>query len=109
MLFLGKKLKADEYNADIAAELNANGWYCKDINDGEYVYEVVLVPQQTEAEKISTIRKRRVYECFSIINRGELWYATLSEEQKKELSTWYNAWLDAPQTCNVPQRPKWLK
>lgn len=52
MLAIGKKLKADEYNADIAAELNANGWYCKDISDGEYVYEVAVAPQPTEEEKI---------------------------------------------------------
>ena len=45
MLSIGQKLKASEYNAEIAAELNANGWYCKDISDGEYVYEIAEAPK----------------------------------------------------------------
>lgn len=53
MLSIGQRLKADEYNADVAAELNANGWYCKDISDGEYVYQVAEVPPPTQSELIN--------------------------------------------------------
>lgn len=50
MLSIGQRLKANEYNADIAAELNANGWYCKDIlvqlleDEEPYIYEVAELP-----------------------------------------------------------------
>lgn len=50
-------------------------------------------------------RKRRERECFSIINRGAFWYNTLTEAQKQEIQTWYQAWLDAPETLVVPEPP----
>ena len=55
------------------------------------------------------IRYRRENECFPIINRGSLWYDTLTDEQKAELSVWYHAWLDAPQTMVIPTKPTWLE
>lgn len=55
-----------------------------------------------------SIRKRRVRECFLIINRGNLWYQSLTEAQLIELSQWYNAWLNAPETLVVPEKPSWL-
>jgi hypothetical protein len=55
------------------------------------------------------IRERRKAECFPYINRGELWYKNLSEEQKTELETWYQSWLNAPQTLTVPDKPEWLE
>lgn len=54
------------------------------------------------------LRNQREEECFSVINRGALWYDRLTEEQKQELSAWYQAWLDAPQTNVVPAKPAWL-
>jgi hypothetical protein len=35
--------------------------------------------------KIEYIRDRRAKECFSIINRGEFWYDTLTPDQRVEL------------------------
>lgn len=57
----------------------------------------------------NNIRRRREKECFSIINRGKLWYDTLTAEQTKELNIWYQEWLDAPQTGIIPDMPKWIK
>lgn len=54
------------------------------------------------------IRARRESECFSIINRGKLWYESLTQEQTIELRSWYYAWLNAPETGIVPPRPKWI-
>ena len=54
------------------------------------------------------LRKRRETECFSIINRGQLWYDTLSEEQRSELQVWYQGWLHITETLTVPNRPSWL-
>lgn len=55
------------------------------------------------------LRLLRERECFKYINRGPLWYDTLSEEQTKELKKWYADWLDATDTKSVPQKPEWLK
>lgn len=59
--------------------------------------------------RLSNIRLQRETECFPVINRGELWYAKLSDEQKAELSAWYEAWLNAPQTLVIPETLEWLK
>lgn len=55
------------------------------------------------------IRKRRELECFPIINRGELWRKSLTDEQSTELESWYHQWLDAPETMIVPEKPLWLQ
>ena len=61
-----------------------------------------------EKQAVAALRYRRSEECFPIVNRGALWYDKLTEEQKAELSEWYEAWLDAPQTGSAPDRPAWL-
>lgn len=58
---------------------------------------------------LNEIRSQRSTECFPIINRGALWYNTLTEDQLKELNTWYLAWLDAPETKNIPEKPIFIK
>lgn len=57
---------------------------------------------------IDNIKYRREVECFAIVNRGQVWYNTLSKTQKTELQNWYEAWLDAPQTLVIPEKPEWL-
>lgn len=54
------------------------------------------------------LRLLRQIECFSIINRSFMWYLTLTEEQKIELQTWYQAWLDITETGEIPKKPDWL-
>ena len=56
-----------------------------------------------------SIRKEREIVCFPIVNRGKLWYDSLSMEQLAELRDWYWAWLDAPQTLTYPVKPEWLE
>ena len=55
------------------------------------------------------IRNKREEECFPYINRGQLWYAKLTNEQLQELSKWYESWLNAPATLNIPPKPEWLE
>lgn len=77
----------------------------------EYEDIQVYVPY-TEEElneiKRADIRRRRVSECFAVINRGKLWYDRLTVTEEIELTDWYNAWLDAPETLVVPERPAWI-
>lgn len=61
------------------------------------------------SSELNELRHRREEECFSVVNRGALWYDRLTEAQKTELDGWYEAWLDVTETKNVPQQPGWLK
>lgn len=104
------------------AEYPNGGKDVKKVIDVEYVapkeaydeYEDILylVPLTNE-EIIEQLREKREIECFSIINRGQLWYNTLTTEQVNELNIWYRAWLDLPNNYNtnktIPQKPSWLK
>lgn len=60
-------------------------------------------------EMKAIIRATRERECFPVINRGRLWYNTLTVEQLSELKQWYFAWLNAPETLVIPKTPEWLK
>ena len=83
-----------------------------------YVY-IPYTIEELQNIKLSNIRRKREEECFAYINRGMLWYNKLTEEQKQELESWYQAWLDVPQTYQkvhpvklsdiIPSKPKWLK
>lgn len=64
---------------------------------------------ETTIKGIDLLRQKRAEECFSIINRGQLWYNTLTTEQVQELNTWYQAWLDVTETKIIPTKPSWLK
>lgn len=78
------------------------------VRDGTLAFDdAQAAAEQVEAAK-DTYRKRREVECFPIINRGQLWYDTLSEEQLSELKTWYQAWLDGTNTQTIPEKPEWL-
>lgn len=100
------------------AEYPNGGKDVKKVIDVEYVapkeaydeYEDILylVPLTNE-EIIEQLREQREIECFSIINRGQLWYNTLTTEQVNELNNWYRAWLDVTETKIVPTKPSWLK
>ena len=64
--------------------------------------------EELEQIKVDSLRKQRESECFPIVNRGALWYDKLTEQQRSELSVWYEAWLDAPATGEAPVLPAWI-
>lgn len=53
-------------------------------------------------------RQRREKECFAVINRGQLWYESITLPQLLELRAWYKAWLNVTDTMDVPEKPAWL-
>ena len=61
-----------------------------------------------EDEEIKRLKEQREKECFPIINRGKLWYDSLTYEQISELNDWYFAWLDITETKRIPNKPQWL-
>ena len=71
--------------------------------------EPVKPQELIDQELIEDLRQQREEECFSIINRGKLWYDNLTEEQLVELNTWYNAWLNVTETKIIPEKPSWIK
>ena len=78
------------------------------VRDGALVFDdAQAAAKQAEAAK-AAYRQRRQPECFPVINRGRLWYDTLTEEQLSELQTWYRAWLDGTNTQSIPEKPEWL-
>ena len=78
------------------------------MRDGTLVFDEGKDAQaQSEAAK-AEYRRRRELECFPIINRGQLWYDTLSEGQLSELKNWYQAWLDGTNKQTIPEKPEWL-
>lgn len=60
------------------------------------------------ARQVADLRLQRETICFPIINRGELWYNRLTDEQTTELNEWYQAWLDVTETLTIPDYPSWL-
>ena len=57
---------------------------------------------------IFRLRRRRDKKCFSVINRGKIWYDTLTDNQIAELKLWYQAWLKVTDTMVEPTMPSWL-
>lgn len=56
------------------------------------------------------LRLARQRQCFDIVdNRSNIWYSNLTNEQKNELNTWYQAWLNVTETQIIPEKPDWLK
>lgn len=58
---------------------------------------------------LNALRYERLNKCFSIINRGELWYDNLTPQQLEELKDWYNKWLNVTETKVIPKKPEWLE
>lgn len=87
--------------------------------DKERRFQIQDLPELTEEQILNNLRARREQECFIYINRGVLWYNTLTTEQQQELNTWYQAWLNVPQVyletkptdieTIIPTKPNWLK
>ena len=70
---------------------------------------VFYLDKKTQDELKDDLRAQRKWECFPFINRGQLWYDSLTDAQRKELSEWYRAWLNATETMEAPTKPDWLE
>ena len=78
------------------------------LKDGTLSYDEAQEAVLEQSQLADEIRVRREKECFSVVDRSQLWYDSLTEEQKTELKEWYQAWLDATDTLVIPDRPGWL-
>ena len=82
-----------------------------EISEYEYQYRAMHIESSIAdtIDKVDMYRSIRSQVCFPIINRGQLWYDKLTDEQKEELSKWYNDWLNVTITLVMPEAPEWLK
>lgn len=90
--------------------IDETGAYLWKIEDGKLTSRTDAEKEQDrKRSQAYSLREMRKRECFSIINRGQLWYNRLTDAQKAELDVWYNAWLDVTETLVVPDKPTWLE
>lgn len=78
-------------------------------NIGERIFQIIEKNTPNMLERISDLRSLREDECFAIINRGQVWYENLNEQQINELKRWYQSWLNVTETLIIPTKPMWLK
>jgi len=76
---------------------------------GALLFDAAEQLRQKEAAFLAELRALREKECFSFVNRGQLWYATLTVKQLAELTAWYRAWLKVTETKTIPGKPEWLE
>lgn len=71
--------------------------------------DIDLLQKTNRESAITALRQLRERECFGLVNRGQVWYESLTDNQKQELKVWYKKWLDVTETFVVPTKPYWLK
>ena len=80
-------------------------------------FQIQEIDSPTTEEILDDLRLRRRYECFDVVNRGQVWYDSLTQIQKEELKTWYKNWLDVTEKYSegisieyiITTRPSWIK
>lgn len=77
-------------------------------DNGQLTLDPIKLDELNNERLMDDLRHKRERNCFTYVNRGELWYSRLSEIQKEELSVWYQAWLDVTTTKIIPDKPDWL-
>ena len=86
-----------------------NNYRSYHLSDGNVLVKSENRQKEIEAEReLVDLRSQRDKTCFPYINRGYAWYNKLTVEQREELETWYQAWLDVTDTKVIPSRPEWL-
>nr|DAL77440.1 MAG TPA: Protein of unknown function (DUF2977) [Caudoviricetes sp.] len=78
------------------------------VRDGTAIFDTEQEMTLQNEAVLADLRSRREKECFSVINRGQLWYEGVSLAQLLELRKWYKDWLAVTETKVVPDKPTWL-
>ena len=106
--FVGNLVDSTEVADPDDLELFMHQFYAFRLHDGKLVYSQSEYETHVAEEQKEEYRRRRETECFSVINRGQLWYEGISITQLLELRQWYKAWLNVTETMVVPEKPAWL-
>ena len=76
--------------------------------DGKLVQDAEKEKADRRETELASLRERREKECFSVVNRGWIWYSSLTLAQWRDLRAWYLAWLKVTETGTIPERPSWI-
>ena len=98
----------EEYDPPEDFDAFLDSFSCFKLEDGKLVRDTDREEENRREEENSALRVRREKECFSVVNRGWIWYSTLTLTQWRELRTWYIAWLKVTETGIIPERPSWV-
>lgn len=79
------------------------------VRDGTATFDEEQEKALQNEAVLEDLRNRREVECFSVINRGQLWYEGVTITQLLELRQWYKDWLKVTETLTVPEKPTWLE
>ena len=90
-------------------DLFLHQFYAFRLQDGQLVYDSDAYEAYVTEETKEEYRRRREKECFSVINRGQLWYEGITIQQMVELRQWYKAWMKVTETMVIPEKPEWLE
>ena len=66
-------------------DLFLHQFYAFRLQDGQLVYDSDAYEAYVTEETKEEYRRRREKECFSVINRGQLWYEGITIQQMVEL------------------------
>lgn len=106
---IGNLLNSIEVNDVLDETFFADNFFAYKYENGSLVFDEDMAHHVAHEKMLNELRLRREEECFKYINRGTLWYQSLSVEQNNELAAWYQAWLDVTETLEIPERPQWLE
>lgn len=106
---LGNILDSTEIETPADLEHFERNYRAYRIKEGALFFDEAQATAIQMEEENEQLRVERDAECFSVINRGWLWYDTLTEKQTKELRKWYKDLLDVTETRKKPDKPSWLK
>ena len=98
----------EEYDPPEDFDSFLDNFSCFTVSDGKLILDEEKEAADRLEEAKATLRERREKECFSVVNRGWIWYSTLTLAQWRELRTWYLAWLNVTNTLTIPNRPSWV-
>ena len=107
--FIGNMVGATEIPEPEDLELFLHQFYAFQLADGKLIYNSTAYESYVLEETKAEYRRRRETECFSVINRGQLWYEGITLTQLVELRQWYKAWLKVTETMVIPEKPGWLE
>ena len=106
--YVGDLLNSLEVPEPEDIDLFLRQFYAFRYQDGHLIYDAEAYERHVTEETKEEYRQRREKECFSVVNRGWIWYSSLTLSQWRELRSWYLAWLNVTDTKVIPERPAWL-
>ena len=98
----------EEYDPPEDFDAFMDGFSCFKAENGKLIKDGEKETSDRRESEDAILRKRREAECFSVVDRGWIWYSALTLSQWMELRSWYLAWLDVTETRTPPERPLWL-